>query len=306
MAGADLLRNGLFLLVICAALLLTTVVALDEQLIKVTFVNELPGGTPIDLYWENHETGDRKLEGTIYPRGGFLRVDTYDGHEFSYDVEGERHYIRPQEFAILLGDKEDIRVRCDVTTDSRQSSDTLNIIVKPYWSPRGASRFLELVRGGYYDGVAFNRVVPSFLTQFGIAVDPTIRNDWGELSIYDDFPRPDIPFQPGYLSYAGSGPDSRTTEIFIVMPGVDQEQLDYFGENSWETPFGMLEGNVEESALTKIYSGYGDMPPWGKGPESNLIYDEDGYTSYLPNNFPLLDYIKRCYVVEEVDIEEEL
>jgi len=305
MAGNDLLRNG-FLLTFSVLLFTTNVVALEEQQRKVTFVNELPGGTPIELYWENHETGDRKLEGTLYPRGGFLRVDTYEGHEFSYDIEGERHYIQPQDFVILCGHKEDIRVRCDVTTDSRQSSDTLNILVNPYWSPRGASRFLELVRDGYYDGVAFNRVVPNFLTQFGIAVDPAIRNNWGERTIIDDFPRPDIPFQPGYLSYAGSGPDSRTTEIFIVMPGVDDEQLDYFGENSWETPFGMLEGNVEESALTKIYSGYGDMPPWGKGPESNRIYDEDGYTSYLPNSFPLLDYIQRCYVVEEVDIEEEL
>jgi len=305
MAGTDLLRNG-FLLTFSVLLFTTNVVALEEQQRKVTFVNELPGGTPIELYWENHETGDRKLEGTLYPRGGFLRVDTYEGHEFSYDIEGERHYIQPQDFVILCGHKEDIRVRCDVTTDSRQSSDTLNILVNPYWSPRGASRFLELVRDGYYDGVAFNRVVPNFLTQFGIAVDPAIRNNWGERTIFDDLSRPDIPFQPGYLSYAGSGPDSRTTEIFIVMPGVDDEQLDYFGENSWETPFGMLEGNLEESALTKIYSGYGDMHTWGKGPESNRIYDEDGYTSYLPNSFPLLDYIQRYYVVEEVDIEEEL
>lgn len=206
----------------------------------------------------------------------------------------------------MLGDREDIRVRCDVTTDSRQFSETVDILVKAYWSPRGASRFLELVRLGYYDGVALNRVVPGFLTQFGIAVDPTMRNNWGGLPIFDDSPL-DIHFQPGYLSFAGSGPNSRTTEIFIVMTGVDQEQLDYFGENSWETPFGVLEGNVEESALKKIYSGYEDMSPWGSGPESNRIYDEDGYTAYLPNDFPLLDYIERCYVVEEdVDIEEEL
>ena len=33
------------------------------------------------------------------------------------------------------------------------------------WSPRGASRFLELVRAGYYDGVGFTRVVPGFLVQ---------------------------------------------------------------------------------------------------------------------------------------------
>ena len=56
--------------------LLCTTVALDDesknkqQLREVTFVNELPN-TQIDLYWENHEIGDRKLEGTINPREGF-------------------------------------------------------------------------------------------------------------------------------------------------------------------------------------------------------------------------------------------
>lgn len=311
MAGAFLLCSALFL---CAIAARTGTVANEQpqqqrRQVTVTFVNELPNAQ-IDLYWENHETRGRKFEGTIDPRGGFLRVDTYDGHEFSYEIEsdGERHYFQPKGFAVLLGSTHCIQVRCDVTTYSRKSSDTFNILVKPYWSQRGASRFLELVRSGYYDGVALNRVVPGFLTQFGIAADPTVRNHWGKLAIVDDLPFDDITFQPGYLSFAGSGIDSRTTEIFIVMPGVGQEQLDYFGENSWETPFGLLEGNVEESALTKIYSGYGDMPPWGKGPESSRIYDEDGYTTYLPNAFPLLDYIERCYVVDEVDIdiEEEL
>jgi hypothetical protein len=54
--------------------------------------------------------------------------------------------------------------------------------------------------------------------------------------------------------------------------------------------------------LKKIYSGYGDMPPFGKGPDSNRIYDVDGYTRYLPKNFPKLDFIDGCYVVEEVGL----
>ena len=108
------------------------------------------------------------------------------------------------------------------------------------------------------------------------------------------------------MSFAGSGHDSRTTEVFIVMPGTSQQQLDRFGENTWETPFAVIEGDVEKSALKKIYSGYGDMPPWGNGPESSRIYDVDGYTRYLPKKFPKLDYIDRCYVVAEVGIGEEL
>lgn len=276
------------------------------------FVNQFPDKA-IDLFWENHKFDPghpdrRRLEATIPPRGGWHKASTFVGHEFSYDIDGKRHFVNPppgnrhgEQFLILGGNSPGFRVRCECTVNSQQYMDYLDILVKPYWAPRAASRFLELVRNGYYDGVAFNRVVPKFLTQFGIAKDYFTRTKERELTIWDDF-RKNIAFEPGTISFAGSGHDSRTTEIFIVMPGAAKEQLNKFGENSWETPFAVIEGDVEKSALKKIYSGYGDMPPWGKGPDSNRIYDVDGYTRYLPKNFPKLDYIDRCYVVDEVGI----
>lgn len=38
------------------------------------------------------------------------------------------------------------------------------------------------------------------------------------------------------------------------------------------------------------------------GPDSELIYAQDGYTTYLPKNFPLLDSIQNCYIVDEVGL----
>ena len=35
------------------------------------------------------------------------------------------------------------------------------------------------------------------------------------------------------------------------------------------------------------------------GPDSDKIYDVDGYTTYLPEKFPKLDYIDRCFIVGE-------
>lgn len=226
--------------------------------------------------------------------------------EFSYEIDGTRHYFSPmdanengEQYAILSGDVDGFLVRCELRPrDSSVLDETviLDLLVNPYWAPRGASQFLALVRRGYYDGVGFNRVVPEFLVQFGIAKDVTLRNEWIGNTIPDDETYENYPqFEPGYVSFAGechflltlerkqtfcresqleqflsscteipgSGPDSRTTEIFIVMPGASQEQLDYFGENSWETPFAVVQGDLE--ILTKIYSGYGDMPPWGSG-----------------------------------------
>lgn len=91
-----------------------------------------------------------------------------------------------------------------------------------------------------------------------------MRTELREATILDDFPA-GIAFEPGFVSYAGNGPDSRTSEIFIVNPGTSQHQLNYFGTNSWETPFAVIEGDVNESALSRIYSGYGDMAPYGEG-----------------------------------------
>ena len=112
--------------------------------------------------------------------------------------------------------------------------------------------------------------MPQFLTQFGIAKDYETRTKQREIKILDDFDE-GIKFEPGTVSFAGSGHDSRTTEIFIVMPGASEEQLNRFGENSWETPFAVLDGDVQTSALNKIYAGYRDQPPWGKGEDTLVL-----------------------------------
>lgn len=305
-------------LAILAAVAATTNVApvtAEEEALKVLFVNQFPDKT-IELFWENHAFPDdhpdrRRLEARIPPRGGWHSSDTYVGHEFSYILDGKRHFVSPppgnfhgEQFLMTAGDHEGFRVRCEITVNSQQYMDYLDILVKPYWAPRAASRFLELVREKYYDGVAFNRVVPNFLTQFGIAKDYFVRTKERELTIWDDFPK-GVEFAPGVISFAGNGHDSRTTEIFIVNSGASEEQLSKFGTNSWETPFAVIEGDVTQSGLKKIYSGYGDIPPFGKGPDSQKIYDVDGYTTYLPKKFPKLDYIDRCYVVDEVGLDDD-
>lgn len=280
--------------------------------LNVMFVNQFPDRN-IDLYWENHQVPEdhpdrHRLEARIPPRGGWHASETYVGHEFSYIIGSNRHYVTPppgnangEQFLVIAGDTEGFRVRCEITVNSQQYMDYLDILVNPYWAPRGASRFLELVRAKYYDGSAFNRVVPDVLTQFGIGKDFSARTKERKLSIWDDFNK-GIKFQPGHISFAGSGHDSRTTELFVVNPGASQQQLDEFGKNSWETPFAIIDGDVNKSGLKKIYSGYGDMAPFGKGPDSGQIYDTDGYTTYLPKNYPKLDYVDRCYIVDEVGI----
>src|SRR5579883_2652907 len=42
------------------------------------------------------------------------------------------------------------------------------------WAPQGADRLYNLVRIGYYNDVAFFRVIKGFMVQFGIHGDPTV------------------------------------------------------------------------------------------------------------------------------------
>lgn len=71
---------------------------------------------------------------------------------------------------------------------------------------------------GFFDHSFFFRNVPNFLNQFGITnSDDTHLRSFMQATIPDDtVPDPPIPFQLGTMSFAGSGPNSRTTQMFIA------------------------------------------------------------------------------------------
>lgn len=297
--------SALSLLWCCLTLLNHVIKAEEEQRIIVTFRNELP--EPVILYWEgNNERVAQNNGEPIASLGGEMVTNTFIGHSFSYDYGGERHLVHifsgSDSLRVLTAGRTEIAVKCTVTSHGNTvKNEPLTIRVVPWWSPRGACRFLELIRLGYYNRNALTRVVPNFLTQFGISADYEMRTHWRNANISDDpVHNPKIPFLPGSLSFAGSGPDSRSTEIFIVMPETAQSQLDYFGINPWETPFGFID-DVSATPVATWYS-YGDMPPWGEGVDPQKVYKADGY-EYLNRDFPRLDYIETCEV-EEIVLDE--
>ena len=54
------------------------------------------------------------------------------------------------------------------------SKGTFVVTVHREWAPRGADRFYNLVKGGFYDDVRFFRVIQGFMAQFGIHGDPAV------------------------------------------------------------------------------------------------------------------------------------
>lgn len=155
------------------------------------------------------------------------------------------------------------------------------------WAPNGADRFYYLVRNGFYDDTRFFRVVPGFMVQFGLSADPKVSTQWRGAVIEDDSVKQTN--ARGFVSYAMAGPRSRTTQIFIN-----------FGNNGSLDPQGFASfGQVTEGmdVVDKLYSGYGDAEPRGKGPSQGRVRNEGN--EYLDRDFPQLDRVLRATVVED-------
>ena len=252
----------------------------------------------ITVSWVNPDDGSLIKVGSIAP-GHSLAQSTRDGHQFELSAADgyvERRTVRKIPGAIkwIAPDRTRVRVECTMA----KSSAVVRIDVYPMWSPLGAARFLELVRTRFFDGVGLTRVVPKFLTQFGIASTSEQREKWRNQNIHDD-PPVGIGFQDGSMSFAGSGPNSRGTELFFVMPGAPIRQLEYFGVNPWETPFGVV-SDAASLGIVGSFHSYGDLPAFARGgragPDPGRIWRE-GY-EYLAREFPLLDYFSTCRIVE--------
>ena len=154
------------------------------------------------------------------------------------------------------------------------------IAVHRAWAPRGADRFYNLVRAGYYDGVRFFRVLPGFMAQFGIHGDPAVSAAWREQRIEDDPVRRSN--TRGMISFATAGPGTRTTQVFINF--ANNDRLDAMGF----APFGEVVEGMD--VVDRLYADYGEGAPRGRGPDQGRMQAEGN--AYLERAFPQLDVVK--------------
>jgi peptidyl-prolyl cis-trans isomerase A (cyclophilin A) len=155
------------------------------------------------------------------------------------------------------------------------------------WSPNGADRFHELVKAGFYDDTAFFRAIDSFMVQFGISGLPALNQKWRDANIPDDPPAGKSNLR-GNITFAMSGPNSRTTQVFVNY--VNNANLDSMGF----TPFGSVVEGME--VLDSVYKDYGEGAPSGNGPDQGKIQMEGNV--YLMKQFPKLDYIKTARIAQ--------
>ena len=172
-----------------------------------------------------------------------------------------------------------------VVMESTKGSFVVDVVRE--WAPIGADRFYNLVRHGFYDDSRFYRVVPEFIVQFGLPGDPEITPHWLDAMIADD---PVLASNVrGTIAYAMTGPDTRTTQVYISL--VDNSRLDEQGF----APFGRIVDGMD--VVDQLYGGYGEHAGGGlrRGDQSR-IYAEGNV--HLDRDFPELDALIRATIRE--------
>jgi peptidyl-prolyl cis-trans isomerase A (cyclophilin A) len=152
------------------------------------------------------------------------------------------------------------------------------------WAPRGADRFYNLAKVGFFDEIRFFRVIAGFMVQFGIQGDPAVAAAWREAQIQDDPVKQSN--RRGMVTFATAGPNTRTTQVFINFK--DNAGLDGQGF----APIGQVVEGM--SVVDTLFAGYGEGGPGG-GPDQGRLQMEGN--AYLKREFPKLDSVKTAKVI---------
>lgn len=152
--------------------------------------------------------------------------------------------------------------------------ETFTVRVHPDWAPEGAKRFQDMVQAGILKDTRFFRVVPGFMVQFGIPGEPQEAASWVQKRIQDDPVKQSN--TPGMMTFAMSGKNSRTTQMFINYANND------FLDKQGFSPFAEVLGDGMD-VVKKIQSQYRERPNQGK-------VQHEG-NAYLMKHFPKLSFV---------------
>jgi len=131
-----------------------------------------------------------------------------------------------------------------VTISTTRGDIRLNLF--PDWAPLTVLNFVNLAQRGFYDGLAFHRVIPDFMIQGG---DPMGNGMGGPGYTFKDEFSSDLRHRrPGVLSMANAGPDTNGSQFFIThvpTPWLDNKH----------TIFGRVVDEKDLVVLNRIVQG---------------------------------------------------
>ena len=153
-------------------------------------------------------------------------------------------------------------------------------------APIGVDHFYNLVRAGYYDDSRFSRTVAGWISQFGLAGDPRVTAVWHDRTIRDDPVRASN--VRGSITFAMSGPDTRTTQLSISRRDNTRQDAQGFA------PLGYVVQGMD--VVDSLYSGYGERSGGGirAGKQQRVVAEGN---AYLDAEWPLLDHLIRATIL---------
>lgn len=97
------------------------------------------------------------------------------------------------------------------------ATNKFRIQLHPQWAPIGVERFETLTKSNFWGHVRIFRIVPNFISQFGISSYPDVQDGWTSLGPIPDEEEDSVASSNyrGTVSFASSGKDTRTTQVFI-------------------------------------------------------------------------------------------
>jgi peptidyl-prolyl cis-trans isomerase A (cyclophilin A) len=162
-----------------------------------------------------------------------------------------------------------------------------SFIIEAYrnWSPKGVDRLYTLVKNNYYEGLPIYRVVKDFVAQFGLCNDYDL-NEYMENNPIEDEPVKGSNLR-GVISYARSGKDSRSAQLFINLK--DNTRLDTVTYNNVTgfPPIGKIIEGIE--VIGNFNSEYGELPS-----QDSIKVKGREYTERV---FPRMDYINKVSLI---------
>lgn len=172
------------------------------------------------------------------------------------------------------------RIRLDTTAG------VIVIDVHRAWAPRGADRFVNLVRAGFYNDATVFRIRPGTWAQFGIPADPAVAQAW-RLQTF-----PDDPFREtntrGTVAFAFAVPDGRTTQVFINLRNNaathDKEPF---------VPFGRVTEGLD--VADHFFAGYGEGLGGIRAGKQDPAFAEGN--AFFDRVYPKLDRIRTASLV---------
>ena len=122
-------------------------------------------------------------------------------------------------------------------------------------APNTVKNFKELAEKGFYNGLIFHRVIPTFVIQGG---DPNGNGTGGPGYKFDD-EISDVKFTPYTLAMANSGPNTNGSQFFITTGDIGEANMNNL-DGGYTIFGGVLSGQEVVDSISRVETDANDKP----------------------------------------------